>query len=295
MTAVRASAIHALLAGAIDYAGLFPPASLPMSQAVANYAAYRSGENVWALGRFIVPVARLAEFGGELPAQGNSAWRVSALAGNNLAADLDSITAFNRQHTGRAVIDAIEIKANAPSAVAQGARLVNRSLELFVEMPLDAKVGDWLEAIVSAGVHAKIRTGGVTAEAFPSPAALAEFLHHSAAAHVRFKATAGLHHPIRAAYRLTYEPSSPSATMHGFVNVLMAAAFAHEGWTAMQLTEVLSEQATVAFRFDSKTAAWRNHELSVEQLDRARAEFLLSFGSCSFEEPMAELEKLGWL
>ena len=54
--------LRILLRGLIDYAGLFPPASLDMADAVRNYAAYREGEHAWALGRFVVPAARLEEF-----------------------------------------------------------------------------------------------------------------------------------------------------------------------------------------------------------------------------------------
>jgi hypothetical protein len=54
--------IEILLDGILDYAGLFPPADLEMSQAVARYNDYRNGPDSWMLGRFICPVARLSEF-----------------------------------------------------------------------------------------------------------------------------------------------------------------------------------------------------------------------------------------
>ena len=57
-----AESLRALLEEVIDYAGLFPPSQLSMQEAVVNYAAYRSGELGWMLGRFVVPTARLDEF-----------------------------------------------------------------------------------------------------------------------------------------------------------------------------------------------------------------------------------------
>src|SRR5581483_1252946 len=56
------NAVRALMAGAIDYAGLFAPASLPMADAVRNYARYQTGPHAWALGNFVVPLDRLKEF-----------------------------------------------------------------------------------------------------------------------------------------------------------------------------------------------------------------------------------------
>jgi len=37
---------------------------------------------------------------------------------------------------------------------------------------------------------------------------------------VPFKATAGLHHPLRCIHPLTHEPNSPAAAMHGFLTSL---------------------------------------------------------------------------
>jgi len=84
--------VHTLLHGAIDYAGLFPPAALDLGAAVANYASYRSGTACWALGRLIVPAARLREL--EAAAApcfptGVHPWRISALAGGKLDLRLD--------------------------------------------------------------------------------------------------------------------------------------------------------------------------------------------------------------
>src|SRR6266849_3748302 len=82
----------------IDYAGLFPPAALGMAAAVANYDAYSRSEWNWILGRFIVPVARLAEFeeaNGGLPQTSFVNWRLSVLLGSDAASDVGRIREFN--------------------------------------------------------------------------------------------------------------------------------------------------------------------------------------------------------
>src|SRR5918997_4684898 len=108
------SAIRTLLQGSIDYAGLFPPAELDMRTALQNYARYSGDSSSWALGRFIVPVSRLTELEIHLPRNLrrpiDSPWRLAALLGTNLEADVLAIEAFNERHmNGGATIDSVEV------------------------------------------------------------------------------------------------------------------------------------------------------------------------------------------
>jgi hypothetical protein len=153
------------------------------------------------------------------------------------------------------------------------------------------EIGDvgLIPELAKNGLHAKIRTGGVTPDAIPHPDRVATFIRICAMHGVPFKATAGLHHPLRCMRALTYEPNSARATMHGFVNVFMAAAFPHDA------ERVLVEDDPKAFRFEDDVAWWRDHAVTTEHLADVRREFAISFGSCSFEEPVAELQELGWL
>lgn len=139
------------------------------------------------------------------------------------------------------------------------------------------------------GLRAKIRTGGVTADAFPAPESVAAFLRACHAEGVAFKATAGLHHPVRCIRPLTYEADAPTGTMHGFLNVFLAAAMLDDA------EAILREEQASAFVFDDAGASWRDRRVSTEELARMRRDFATSFGSCSFEEPIADLEELGWL
>jgi hypothetical protein len=291
-----------LLSGLIDYAGLFPPAALDMSTATRKYAEYREGEYRWALGRFIVPVARLDEFEkaseGILPDggwEGDEFWRLSALVGADLSSDLSRIAEFNQKRAGAAIIDAIEIKAARQADVEDAMRLTPAKITPYFEIPIGDDPTELIKSIAETEARAKVRTGGVTADAFPSTFNLARFVKICAEEDVPFKATAGLHHPLRSINRLTYAPDSASSMMHGFLNVFLAAAFAQSGMDVDRLVELLEEQSPEAFQFDGGGVTWRDEMIVRGQLRNSRNLLAIAFGSCSFEEPIDDLKKLGLL
>jgi hypothetical protein len=292
--------IQALLTGLIDYAGLFPPAALDMPTAVRNYAAYRSSEYGWMLGRFVVPVARLAELeaaaADHLPLpDANEAWLLTVLAGADLNADLTKIAEFNQRHEQRVLIDTLEIKTASAAEIQQAAELAHGKLAVYCEIPIADDPAKLVNTIADAELRAKVRTGGVIAEAFPSSHDLARFIATCAEADVPFKATAGLHHPLRSVNRLTYEPDSAPALMHGFLNVFIAAGFAQFGLETERLVEILEERAPETFVFDSGGVRWRDNDLVLAHLRNTRSLFAISFGSCSFTEPLEDLQRLGLL
>lgn len=330
------SALIALLQGLIDYAGLFPPAKLSMSECARNYGQYLRSPDSWMLGRFICPVSRLEEFRTaaapllprreSAPVQNNGSarpedmvietsgdhadqpWPISALIDGDLDENLDAVFAFNHEHAqvrnGLAVIDAVEIKVPASGGGQTGAEFIDASLDLmsedvypFFEIPVQPDNADFrgmIAALSGADAGAKIRTGGVTPDAFPSPERVAEFILACAAADVPFKATAGLHHPVRAEHPLTYEPGCPRGIMHGFLNVFIAASAARTQRTdAATIAQVLAETDPRAFVFSEAAVTWRGKSIPAEALGLARETFALSYGSCSFTEPCEDLRKLG--
>jgi hypothetical protein len=291
-----------LLANLIDYAGLFPPAGLAMRPAVQNFENYLHSSHAWMLGRFILPTSRLQEFESVFQQlrqakRDGSKWRLSALVGTDLAADLVTIQEFNcrhaSRHDGREVfVDSIELKAPTPDEIRKAAQLIPPSLQTFFEIPISTSLQENITANQEAKKCAKVRTGGETAPLFPSTENLARFLAAYASAKLCFKATAGLHHPIRAEHRFTYEPDSPSGAMHGFLNVFLTASFMLYGMDASAATALLDEESAAAFRFADDGVTWRDEILSTAQLSHARQSFCLSFGSCSFEEPVDDLRAL---
>src|SRR5690606_18447116 len=149
-----------------------------------------------------------------------------------------------------------------------------------------------IEAIGAAGAHAKIRTGGVTADAFPDAAQVARFLAACVRLGVPFKATAGLHHPIRAAYPLTYAPDAPRGTMFGYLNVFLAAALLHGGGSEADATELLEETRLGAFSFSDHGVSWDGYRFTLDDLAESRR-LALGVGSCSFDEPLDDLVTAG--
>ena len=290
------NALQILLAHSIDYAGLFPPAELAMDAALDNYARYVNGPSSWALGRFIVPASRLAELEaglGRTPGREiGRPWRVAALVGTDVAADLRLLEAFNGRTGAQATIDTIEVKATSERDIDEIARLVPASFQTYIEIPIEADPGSLIAVIGHRGHRAKVRTGGITRNAFPQTADLLRFLRETVRLQVPFKATAGLHHPLRAVYRLTYAEQSPSGIMFGFLNLLLAVAFLQAGMEQTEVAGVLEEGDPGAFQVDDSGISWRGNRLSSTALSAARRLGMNSFGSCSFTEPLADLAAL---
>jgi hypothetical protein len=275
-----------------------------MAAAVENYGSYRQGPRSWALGRFVLPAARIPEF--ETAAEGllprgpsSSAWRLAALIGSDPSAELRAIGEFNCRHAadgeGAVTADVVECKADSVDAVRRLLSLVPSYLQAYVEIPIGRDPAPLLTALARAGGRAKVRTGGVTTDAFPVAADLVRFIRGCLSADLPFKATAGLHHPLRADYRLTYDPDSACGTMFGFLNVFLATAFMIERLGDDEARLLLEERDREAFRFDDTEIEWRGHRVGLETIQHVRTRGIVSFGSCSFIEPIGDLESLGLL
>jgi hypothetical protein len=132
----------------------------------------------------------------------------------------------------------------------------------------------------------KLRTGGVTAEAFPSSAQIATALVAAAKNSVPIKFTAGLHHPVR----LFHE--SVQTKMHGFLNVLGAGVLAAEHhWSEEQTARMLDDESPASFTFTEESFAWRDWKISTARISELRR-LITSLGSCSFDEPREDLRAL---
>jgi hypothetical protein len=247
--------LRALLSRLIDYAGLYPPAGLPLAVVSEKYRSYLVSPESWMLNRVVLPAAKLAEV------QLRAGWRVTLLV---------------EDEPGPLPAQVETLETKLPQKL---------SLATYCEAPIDA----------IQGAFAKVRTGGLTPEAIPPSGLLADFMCAAAARRLPFKATAGLHHPIRSLRPLTYTPDSPRATMHGFVNVFAAAVFAWQGAEREAVIDVLNDTEPRSFRFLEDELRWRNRTVSTAGVESARRDFAHSFGSCSFEEPIADLRALGWL
>ncbi len=315
---LRAGVAQALLEGLIDYAGLFPPAECEMEAAIRNFASYRDEQDHWMLGRFICSANSLNEFRDTFAQQPqqrepkqqaqqreDEPWRLTVVASGqtlaNVAADMAAIEHFNtecRKDNLPAIADCYEIRCPTREDVIAFAAEIPRELTTYIELPLaDSEVTDRFIAEVSgAGRRAKIRMGGVTAGAFPDATAVVGFLQSCITHNVVAKATAGLHHPIGGVYRLTYDEQADAGGMFGFLNLFLTAAILASGATTDTALALLLEPDTAKLEINPRQISWRrgNEEWTFDNalLSRVRQTLLVSFGSCSFLEPVSESRAL---
>ena len=300
------TSVRGLLEQLIDYAGLFPPAKLPLDDALRKYAQYLQAPEAWLLGRFVCPVGQLADTGRWLRANPPpTRFAIAALARASatpdawnvqFGEDLAAIAASNlNQH---ALVDVVETPFPA-SAIASLPGIVDALSQAGLTAYLEVSPGDrdGVEATLAA-IHAlktkrlgmKLRCGGATVAAFPSSASVAWFLARCHAAGVACKMTAGLHHP------LPRFDDVLKVRHHGFVNVFLGGLLAFNGSVNEgELAELLDEQNAAAFRFAEYVVAWKGHAISVDAIRLLRQRGVVSFGSCSIDEPIADLRTLGML
>lgn len=293
------AALEALLDGVIDYAGLYPPAKLDMSAAVAEYLQHLAGEEQILVNRFICPISGLGEFSEAFRAlDSDAAFEISGIGTGgadlesfkkNVEADRLAIEKFENELDGQITVEGIELKIpDAPIEKIIKALNPIGDFELYVESPMDQGLSDRLHAIADAEIAgAKARTGGLDKSSFPTSRLLADFIKECLDLTLPFKLTAGLHHPIR------MEDAATGGTMHGFLNVLVASALTEQNELARnEIATILEERNARMFEFDAEGLGWRGHRASIEAIDSMRTLFV-GFGSCSVIEPRDDLMRLG--
>ncbi len=289
-------AAQRLLSHVFDYAGLFPPASLSMEDAVADYLKYRSGEEAWIMDRFVCTATMLDEFQTILRAQnGTPPVSISVVGSSgpeweeNLVHDAEAMTRFIERSGDAADIEAYEIRVpSGPKFTEklQDLRAFNQ-VDVYCELGLDEDLAEHVGAIAETEwLRAKARTGGLEASQFPSSEAVALFLQNCLQTETPFKLTAGLHHPIR-----TYR-EEVTGKMHGFLNLLVASALSLEhGLSTRELVGIIDEERSSAFRFEAARINYGPHEVGLDTIEEMR-ELFIGIGSCSVEEPIADLQAL---
>jgi hypothetical protein len=319
------ASLRALLSGVIDYAGLFPPAQLPLEEAIRNYARYRSGPDAWLLGRFICPAARLAElapFVEELFPTGppltvsvlGRGGRTVAEFASGVLSDFTNMAAFRQRHNERASVDAFETRlpdgyhndepfshvesALGGAVVVMDELTTGRWTEVFPFFEASSALLEQfdLEAVARALNHGfpqagfKLRCGGVHGRDFPTAEHVARALAAGRRWALPMKFTAGLHHPVR------HFDAGVQTTMHGFLNVFVAGVLADaRALDEGQVREVIADEDAGHFAFDDTGLRWKDWHATPAEIASARAVLVVAFGSCSFDEPCDDLRALGLL
>lgn len=314
-TDLQIHSVDAFLNGLIDYAGLFPPAKLPLDEAIKNYASYIKGEDQWMIGPFVMPAAYIGQLEKYISLFNNKQpLHLSALGrkGNDettamqyMEEDLHSIEKFRKQYGKIIQVDFFEVALPSlyPSKefLEELQRVMAKhQLRCYAELPIQSDAPIWdvhlqevLGLISSINeyhpdpIGVKLRSGGITADLIPSIEVVASFIYGCRTYKVPCKFTAGLHHPIRMFRK------EVGTEMHGFVNMFAAGllAYVHDLDRA-QIMEILADQEPSNFSFQPEKFMWKDMEVSSAGVRQLRQQYLCSYGSCSFDEPRDELRAL---
>lgn len=292
-------AISHFMTELIDYAGIFPPAALNLSDALINYQTYIKGSDSWMLGPFVIPVYRLNElepykalFSEEHPLS----LSVILTKSEKFDHDMKAIHLFLETFETAGTVEAIEIPLPPQVNPSLLDKIENKTenYHVYCEMTgtndehihtLDAIQKINQKSLKRIGI--KLRMGGIKAHLFPSANHAAFVIYECRKRGLALKFTAGLHHPIRQ-YRDEVE-----TMMHGFVNVFTASimAYCHEVDEAT-IQAILLDEDPANFLFTPNALSWRNKTVSSTEINNARSLFAASYGSCSFDEPREELGEL---
>jgi hypothetical protein len=298
----------------IDYAGMYPPANLPLEEAFKNFMEYQDSPDSWMLSRFVIPAKRLPHLTPLMPATpdgltfttlGRSGSSVDKFLAN-LKLDIDDILAFRETHGATVVVDMFEVAlpSSALTDATQTHDLAKSASDMLnkngITAFFESSSGEgWqlraenliraLRKLKDRHVGFKLRTGGVTADAFPSTEQVAWAIATVRDAGVPIKCTAGLHHPIR------HFNDSVQTKIHGFLNVFGAGVLAERhGLTQTQIKTILEDENPEHFTFDENGFTLKDLRVVNSEIATSRL-FATSFGSCSFDEPREDLKQLGLL
>ena len=278
--------VHPAFEGLVDDAALFPPGNAAMADAVEAHLRHRDGPYGALLGRFLCPASRLGEL--EAALDGRVREDDDLLLGVVMDTGAAGVEAAIEtvEAEPRLVLAMVELPLPADTddllAATKVAVEALPDVEAYVELP---RRPGWAEALALVGdsaYGAKLRTGGATAEHFPTEDEVTEFVVRCVADEVPFKCTAGLHDAVR------HRDPDTGFEHHGFLNVLVATAEAvRYGATRDDVAHVVAER-------DPAVLARRFRGLDLAEAVVARS-FFVAYGSCSFDEPVDALVELGLL
>ncbi|MGM0876870.1 MAG: hypothetical protein ACQEWV_19460 [Bacillota bacterium] len=308
------TSLYPFLNQLIDYAGMFPPTSLTLEEAILNYASYQTGKDSWMLGPFIVHTSRLDEldpyinlFSNERPLTISAVGiKSSNLAEyhKGLLGNLKKIDLFRERHGQVVHIPTLEI--SLPSNIPDlnllnitSKETMKRGLQTYCEVPAPLNA-EWEETLCKSldaiSAHNskspvtlgfKLRTGGVKADVFPTPRQVAVAIKGCSDRNLAMKFTAGLHHPIRM-YR-----EEIGAKMHGFINVFVAGMLTHLHHLELPMIEnILADEEVNNFTFHPHEISWCGLKMTSSDIKSLRDSSLRSFGCCSFNEPREDMKAL---
>lgn len=321
----QSNTLNAFIKTIIDYAGLFPPANLPLNIAFENYINYRNSENNNFLSRFICPAGKLPELEiilKDKPEMNNDI-SISVLSSGgvnlenfreNFKEDLMTWKDFHKKFKDSVKTNSLEvripddlIKSHNHEKLSEILNFISgkifntlgQNVFIFCECLISENwEEDFIYLINGISDHNltennsgfKLRTGGVTANAFPDSEIIAYAIKECLDRAVPMKCTAGLHHPFR------HFDNEIGVMMHGFVNVFGAGIIAmRHNISHSELLKILNDENPENFIFTDEYFSWDKYKINVEDIELARNKLMISFGSCSFDDPVNDLKALNLL
>ncbi|WP_350278170.1 hypothetical protein [Kribbella sp. HUAS MG21] len=290
------STVPALYRRLVDDASTFPPGNLPLTEAVAAHRAHRAAPYADLVGPFVcadedltkvaTEAARTRTGSGPQPDPGvdHGPLEVTVVISGG-AGGIEPVVRYG-DRSKDVTVTAVEVRLRDEADLSRNALRVVRACDdcldeetAYVEIGLEGAWERALDVVADAGYAAKLRTGGLDAALFPSEAQVAAFIEACLDREVAFKCTAGLHNAVR------HTATDTGFEHHGFLNVLLATRASLDGASTDDLATLLADR-------DGEALAARARELSDDQAASTRRWFT-SFGSCSIEEPLADLKTLG--
>ena len=324
------TSLYPFLSDIIDYAGLYPPSELPLEEAFIKYLSHIEQKEAWMLSKFVVGTGLLSELITLIDAEPESPspFKITLVGAasddvdgfkkviDNTVEAIENALAFTAK---KIRVSTLEIKvplvclkdensSDLQAAIGYAVQSMAKSKllphQIFFEVPgfdFDIKYAkelvqgihrhnEWLESNEKENYSFsgfKIRCGGVEAFQFPPTDYLAEAISFSRQNDVPLKFTAGLHHPVR------HFNDSVQTKMHGFLNVFGASLLSYsKNLSEAELLEILNDENASNFSFRKSEFSWKTHSISLEELHMFRSLSVTSFGSCSFDEPVEDLQEL---
>jgi hypothetical protein len=267
--------------GLVDDAAIFPPGDLPLPEAVAAHVARREEWYADLVGPLIVKDVDVPKVGAPLA--------VSVVLTSGAGAVVGAATICGKSPTVLAglevaLADPDDLPGNARRVAAavdaaRSAGVLDDEVPVYVELPQAAATNAWLagaDVVAESGFRLKFRTGGLSADAFPPASAVAQWIDAALDRETPFKCTAGLHNAVR------HTADDTGFEHHGFLNVLVATRLLFDGTPVSDAIHTLEE------RDPGPLVA------QAVALDLAGARrWFTSYGSCSVDEPLADLIALG--
>ena len=301
--------LNSLLYELIDYAGLFPPADLDMQASIKNYNEIVKSDKNWMISQFIVPISRLDEMTSELLTHFDKQNPLFlSLISPDFKNQLSKLKHFLTTSKDIVVFKGLEMVAldldSLSNSLSNTYSILDKESDfeplVFYELKdsknWNAEIDKFTHSIADFNkVHNvrfgfKLRCGGVKSTMFPSCENIAKSIISCRNQRIPMKFTAGLHHPIR------HYDNVIKTKMNGFLNIFIGGMIAHKFKIGIdKLVEILTDENSSNFIFKDNEIVWNSYSVTNSEVKYYRDKYFISYGSCSFKEPVDDLQNLGLL